>query len=130
MALAKLGPQVEIVRADLDDKPSLVSAFRGADVVYLVTDYWNIQSNPEISNLNTEIMNGITAIEAAAETQSLKHFIFGTLPHISARLADMPWKNIYHFHKLSDRKFCYRLPPLNFYSCNRYKGCLEQLHNG
>lgn len=70
-------------------------------MVYLVTDYWNIQSNPEMPNLNTDIMNGIIAIEAAAETKSLKHFIFGTLPHISTQLTDMMWKNIYHFRKLS-----------------------------
>lgn len=43
LALTKPRLQVlELVRTDLDDKHSLVSAFRGADVVYHVIDYWNI----------------------------------------------------------------------------------------
>jgi uncharacterized protein YbjT (DUF2867 family) len=96
LELTKLGPHVEIVQGDLEDKASLISAFDGADVVYLVTDYWNAQASPEMPNLNTELMNGFTAIEAAAETKSLKHFIFGTLPHVTV---GTPWKNVYHFSK-------------------------------
>jgi uncharacterized protein YbjT (DUF2867 family) len=123
--LKKLGPHVEIVQGDLADKASLVSAFQGADVVYLVTDYWNSQSSLDMPNMNTEIMYGIVAIEAAAETKSLKHFIFGTLPHIATQSVDMQWKNIYHFSKRLKSYYQFTNTTLSVCSYYRHEDCLE-----
>jgi uncharacterized protein YbjT (DUF2867 family) len=94
--LLKLGSNVSLVQADFEDKESLVRAFAGVDAIYLVTDYWNTQNNPTAPNLNSEIMHGIAAIDAAAETKGLKHFLFGTLIEF-ASLSNMKWRNMYHF---------------------------------
>ncbi|KAF1990274.1 NAD(P)-binding protein [Aulographum hederae CBS 113979] len=95
--LLKLGGNVSLVQADLEDKASLVKAFAGAEAVYLVTDYWNTQNNAVAPNLNSEIMNGVAAIDAAAETKGLKHFLFGTLSEFASQ-SNMKWRNIYHFN--------------------------------
>jgi len=94
--LLSLSPNVSLVKAAFSDKQSLVKVFVGADVVFLITDYWNTQNNASVASLSTEIMDGITAIEAAAHTKGLKHFIFGTLMDFSA-LSAMKWRNMYHF---------------------------------
>jgi uncharacterized protein YbjT (DUF2867 family) len=94
--LLTLGPNVILIQADFEDKDSLVRAFAGADAIYLVTDYWNTQNNAAVPNLNSEIMHGIAAIDAAAETKDLKHFLFGTLIEF-ASLSNMKWRNMYHF---------------------------------
>lgn len=95
-ALLSLGPNVSLVQASFSDRQSLVEAFSGAEVVFLVTDYWNTQNNAVSPNLNTEITDGMTAIEVAARTESLRHFVFGTLLDF-ASLSDMKWRNMYHF---------------------------------
>ncbi|KAL7940640.1 hypothetical protein V8C42DRAFT_362115 [Trichoderma barbatum] len=95
--LLSLGPNVSLVEASFSDRKSLVQAFSGAEVIFLVTDYWNTQNNAISANLNTEITDGMTAIEVAAQTKSLKHFVFGTLLDF-APLSDMKWRNMYHFN--------------------------------
>ncbi|PTB50056.1 hypothetical protein M431DRAFT_96011 [Trichoderma harzianum CBS 226.95] len=96
-ALLSLGPNVSLVQASFADRQSLVEAFSGAEVIFLVTDYWNTQNNAVSANLNTEITDGMAAIEVAAGTKSLKHFVFGTLLDF-APLSDMKWRNMYHFN--------------------------------
>lgn len=96
-ALLDLGPNVKLVRGDLADKQSMKRAFEGVEVVFLITDYWHSQDGKStVANLNTELMDGITGIDAARETQSLKHFLFGTLIDF-ASIADVEYRNIYHF---------------------------------
>jgi hypothetical protein len=97
--MLSLGRNVQLVHADLSDKNVMLSAFAGADVIYLVTDYWNVQTSPHAPDLNTEIMNGVTAIEAAAETPSLKHLIFGTLLDYP-QLTNVKFRNMYHFSEI------------------------------
>jgi hypothetical protein len=94
--LLTLGSNVSLHQADFEDKDSLVTAFAGIDAIYLVTDYWNTQNNHISPNLNSEIMHGIAAIDAAAETKGLKHLLFGTLVEF-ASLSNMKWRNMYHF---------------------------------
>lgn len=94
--LLSLGFNVSLVQASYSDNHSLVEALLGAEVVFLVTDYWNTQNNAISPNLNSEIMDGMAAIEVAARTKSLKHFFFGTLLDF-APLSDMKWRNMYHF---------------------------------
>jgi uncharacterized protein YbjT (DUF2867 family) len=69
-ALAKLG--AEVVAADLDDQASLERAFRGADGVFGVTNYWE-HFSPE-----RELAQA-TAIARAAKAAAVKHVIWSTL---------------------------------------------------
>jgi hypothetical protein len=55
-ALASKG--VELVAADLDDVPSLVKAFKDADVIFGVTDFWAPYFDPRNANKGKE--NGTT----------------------------------------------------------------------
>ena len=68
--LAKLG--VEVVEANVDDKASLVNAFKGAYGAYCVTFFWE-HFSPEKENLHAKNM-----AEAANEA-GIKHVIWSTL---------------------------------------------------
>ena len=68
--LAKLG--VEVVEADVDNKSSLVNAFKGAYGAYCVTFFWE-HFSPEKENLHAKNM-----AEAASEA-GVKHVIWSTL---------------------------------------------------
>jgi uncharacterized protein YbjT (DUF2867 family) len=70
VALAKSG--VEVVQADLDDKESLINAFRGAYGAYCVTNYWE-HFSPE-----KEIAQARNLAEAAKEA-GVKHTIWSSL---------------------------------------------------
>ena len=92
-ALASQG--VEVVQADLADESSLVSAFQGAHVIFLVTDYWAAVSVPEnyakaaeqgitIRDLafDIEVAQGLNAAKAASHPTvlpGLQRFIFSSL---------------------------------------------------
>ncbi len=68
--LSKLGAQM--VQADLDDKSSLVSAFKGVHGVYCVTNFWEHMS-PE-----KEMAQAKNMAEAAKEA-GVQHVIWSTL---------------------------------------------------
>ena len=68
--LAKLG--VEVVEANVDDKASLVNAFKGAYGAYCVTFFWE-HFSPEKENLHAKNM-----AEAANEA-GVRHVIWSTL---------------------------------------------------
>ncbi len=69
-ALAKQG--AEVVEASVDDKGSLIKAFKGAYAAYCVTFFWD-HFSPE-----KEMSNAKNMAEAAKEAQ-LKHVIWSTL---------------------------------------------------
>jgi uncharacterized protein YbjT (DUF2867 family) len=69
-ALAGLG--AEVVAADVDDKASLMRAFRGAHGVYCVTFYW-AHFSPE-----RELAEA-TAMAQAAQEAGVRHVIWSTL---------------------------------------------------
>ncbi|KAL6794556.1 hypothetical protein GGI42DRAFT_357262 [Trichoderma sp. SZMC 28013] len=52
----------------------------------------------------------MTAIEVAAHTKSLKHFVFGTLLDF-APLSNMKWRNMYHFNTKAVLNHCIRAKP-------------------
>lgn len=68
--LAKLG--VEVVEADVDNKTSLINAFKGAYGAYCVTFFWE-HFSPEKEKLHAKNM-----AEAASEA-NVKHVIWSTL---------------------------------------------------
>lgn len=100
-ALAARG--VEVVQADLNDVASLITAFRNASIIFLVTDFWPAVSVPEnhakaaeqgitIRDLafDLEVAQGVNAATAASHPTvlpALERFIFSSL-------ADMrKWSN-------------------------------------
>ncbi|KAK4071234.1 uncharacterized protein Triagg1_6265 [Trichoderma aggressivum f. europaeum] len=83
---------VEIVKADFDDVESLKRAFKGANVIFGVTDFWNIFGNPQSKELKkpdqelieycyeVELRHGKNLADAAASTAStLDRYIFSSM---------------------------------------------------
>jgi hypothetical protein len=68
----------------------LASAFSGADVIYALTDFWQTQSTDD------EIAQGKSIAEAAAQTPTLKHFIWSALPD-PLRLSGGLFMNVHHW---------------------------------
>ncbi len=68
--LAELG--ADVVAADLDDKPSLIKAFKGSYGVYAVTFYWDHFDGPRETK---QVEN----IAKAAKEASVKHVVYSTM---------------------------------------------------
>ncbi|KAF2424406.1 NAD(P)-binding protein [Tothia fuscella] len=95
---------VEIVKADSDNKGSLITAFRGAHAIFAVTDFWQHFNNPENHGkaavagtkineyaFDLEVAQGINIAEAAADVSVLKtleRFIFSSLADIENYIKD------------------------------------------
>ncbi|KAN0115552.1 NmrA-like family protein-like protein [Hyaloscypha variabilis] len=79
-ALHKRG--VEVVTADLNDQASLIQAFKGATLIFAVTDFFEpfAAKGPEYA-IQVEAAQGINLAKAAAATPTLKHYIWSTLPN-------------------------------------------------
>lgn len=112
--LAALG--VEMVRADLNDVHSLKAVFKGASVVFSVTNYWEpfLPQNVEVSLAkaaalgmtsvreyagHVELVQGLNIADAAAATVgSLDEngFIVSTLSH-AERCSGGQFRQLYHF---------------------------------
>jgi hypothetical protein len=103
---------IEIFKADLDDKNSLISAFQGANAIFAVTDFWAPFSNPENIPRATargvtineyayavEIDQGINVAQAAATSSVLKtleHYIFSSLADVR-KWSKGKYTWVYHF---------------------------------
>lgn len=88
----------EIVRGDLEDKTSLIAAFKGAHAIFTVTDFWtpfrdqkNFTKADEAGKTineyayDVEVRQGRNVAEAAAEPsvlQTLEHFVFSALSDV------------------------------------------------
>ncbi|KAJ5881209.1 uncharacterized protein N7473_012262 [Penicillium subrubescens] len=72
---------VEIVQGDLEDKASLVKAFRGANVIFAMTDFFEpfVKYGPQEAE-KRELAQAKNLSEAAAETSGLSHYVWSTLP--------------------------------------------------
>jgi uncharacterized protein YbjT (DUF2867 family) len=68
-ALAEMG--AEVVRGDLDDRPSVERALAGAYGVFSVQNYWE-------AGYEREVSQGITLAEAA-KAQGVKHFLYSSV---------------------------------------------------
>jgi len=86
-ALAKQG--VKLVTADLNSKESVISAIKGSDTVFLVTNYW------ETADPAVEKAQGHTVADAAKEV-GVKHIIFSSLVNVT-KVTDGRLKHVLHF---------------------------------
>ena len=102
---------VEIVQGDLDDKESLVQAFKGAQVIFSNTDFFphlqQAMSQPDTTKNRTaleysydrEVGQGIRIAEAAADPsviKTLERFVMSTLSH-ATKWSGGKYTNLYHF---------------------------------
>ena len=114
-ALASAG--VEVVQADLDDSDSLKKAFKGANVIFSVTNYWEPFFRPECRKeaeemdmscrefaYDIEFLQGKNISDAAATTvDSLDDngFLASTLSHAD-KCSDGKFEELYHFDAKAD----------------------------
>jgi len=84
----------EVVSADMNDKATLVSAMKGADAVFAVTNYW------EKMDAKLEVQQGKNLVDAAKET-NVQQFIWSSLLNIN-KLSKGALPNVYHFDSKAD----------------------------
>ena len=107
-AQSRVGKGVEVVKGDLDDKESLVEAFKGADAIFTNTDFWGPFHNPTTrakvkpgQTINEycydyELQQGKNVADAAATVDGLERFV------VSAVCDAKKWSKgkytwVYHF---------------------------------
>ena len=71
-------PDVEVVKASLDDPASLTAALKGAYGVFGVTNYWEYGGEAEIRQGK--------ALVDAAKAAGVKHFVWSTLDKIDPQV--------------------------------------------
>ena len=76
---------VEVVSADINDVESLKAAFAGSHIIYAITDFFEpfFKLGPK-EGMEIEIQQGINLARAASATPTLEHYIWSTLPDVSA----------------------------------------------
>ncbi|GLA66742.1 NmrA-like domain-containing protein 1 [Aspergillus tubingensis] len=91
--LAELGAEVQAfdLNAGID---VLLQAFTGADAIFAMTDFWATRS------AKAEATQGRTIIDAAAQTPTVQHFIWSSLPD-PERVSGSILKNIHHWKSKS-----------------------------
>ncbi len=106
---------VKLVKADLDDKSSLVEAFKDSHAIYANTDFFALTKRPDLGNLlattyagkplnracmEHEAQQGRKIIDAAAKVLSegspLESFVLSTLSHAS-KWSDGAITQLLHF---------------------------------
>ena len=106
---------VELVPADLDDKASLIAAFRNSHAIFAYTDFFSLTKYPNFQDLiatkyagkplyqacmEHEINQGKNIVEAAAEVLAegspLEAFVLSTLSYAS-KWSNGAIKNLLHF---------------------------------
>lgn len=87
---------VALAEVDLNDKASLERAFKGANVIFGVTDFFS--SN----DLAIELQQGKNIIDAAIDAayNTLDRFFWSTLPEL--RAFKVPYQNCLHFNGKND----------------------------
>ncbi|KAL4756234.1 uncharacterized protein BDW70DRAFT_154367 [Aspergillus foveolatus] len=76
-----LDKNIEVIKADLHDLSSLVSAFKGSHAVFAVTNFFeNLPTHGIEGAMELETNAGINLAKAAAATETLKHYVWSTLP--------------------------------------------------
>ncbi|KAJ0164100.1 NmrA-like family domain-containing protein 1 [Colletotrichum tanaceti] len=114
---AALGPDLELVTADLEDVASLEAAFRGANVLFSVTNYWEPFFRPDCRAEaqrrgvscrrfahDVERRHGRNVADAAAATVGSlddNGFLASTLSH-AGRCSGGRFKELYHFDAKAD----------------------------
>ncbi|KAH8199359.1 hypothetical protein TruAng_006491 [Truncatella angustata] len=88
-ALASQG--VEMVYMDPNDEASIAEVFTGAHVVYAVTNFFkDFETLSAVAAMEVEYTQGVKLAKAAANTPTLEHYIWSTLPY-SAELSQGRW---------------------------------------
>jgi len=100
---------IELVKGNLDDKDSLVAAFKGANAIYSVTDFWGPFSNPANKSklkpgqtineycYDYELQQGKNIADAAATTvDTLDHIIVSALSN-TKKWSKGKYTWVYHF---------------------------------
>ncbi|KAL3477072.1 NAD(P)-binding protein [Aspergillus californicus] len=73
---------IQVVKADLHDAQSLITAFTGTHVIFAVTNFFeHLPSHGLEEAMAIETKLGINLAQAAAATDSLEHYIWSTLPN-------------------------------------------------
>ncbi|KAH0489689.1 hypothetical protein TgHK011_010107 [Trichoderma gracile] len=99
---------VEIVQGDFDDVKSLERAFHGANVIFGVTDFWNIWGDPRSKELKkpeqelvkycyeVELRHGKNLADAAASTTStLEMYVFSSMAD-ATKSSGGKYRTLYH----------------------------------
>lgn len=108
---------VEVVEANLDDVNTLIPAFKGANLIFSVTNYWEPFFRPDARALavekgiscrkhayDVEYQQGKNIADAAAatvETLDDNGFIASTLSH-AGKCSKGKYKELYHFDSKAD----------------------------
>ncbi|KAM0801609.1 hypothetical protein BDR22DRAFT_880370 [Usnea florida] len=99
---------IEVVKADLDDKDSLVAAFQGAHAIFSVTDFWaefytpatqaKLKPGQSINEYcyGRELQQGKNIADAAATVGGLDRFIMSAVCNVK-RLSKGKYNWVYHF---------------------------------
>ncbi|KAM5347339.1 hypothetical protein ACJ41O_010344 [Fusarium nematophilum] len=101
---------VELVKGDLNDVASLKTAFAGSSVIFGVTDFWGILSDPKIQEraqstgrpanvvaYDVEVQHGRNIVDAANATlDTLERFILSTLSP-TKKLSKGKYTHNFHF---------------------------------
>ena len=99
---------IEVVKADLNDKESLVAAFKGANAIFSVTDFWGPFYNPASQaklkpgqSINEycydlEVQHNKNIADAAATVGGLDRFIMSALC-AAKKLSKGKYTWVYHF---------------------------------
>ncbi|KAH7396268.1 hypothetical protein BKA66DRAFT_566766 [Pyrenochaeta sp. MPI-SDFR-AT-0127] len=88
-AQAMVAKGVEMVAADLNSKDSILSAIKGSNAVFGVTNYW------EKASLEWEVQQGKNLADAAKEA-GVENLIWSTLPYVS-KITEGKLHNLHHF---------------------------------
>lgn len=98
---------VEMVQADANDTSSLIAAFKGATVVFGVTDFWTIFRDPESQSkkkpgqditeycFEVELQQGKNLADAAAVVTGLRRYIYSSMAN-ATKWSDGKFKTLYH----------------------------------
>ncbi|RFU30251.1 hypothetical protein B7463_g6106, partial [Scytalidium lignicola] len=105
-ALKDIG--VEVVQADVDDLSSLVKAFKGANAIFTVSDFWGTFYNPATDAkippgvaknkwvYDYEVQQLKNMIDAAAKTEGLERLVYSSLSD-GNRWSKGKYPNVLHF---------------------------------
>ncbi|KAJ5605315.1 hypothetical protein N7510_010469 [Penicillium lagena] len=68
---------IDVVKADLNDLKSLITAFEGSHVIFGVTDYWNLfPTHGPTKSKEIELQQANNLAKAASATATLEHYIW------------------------------------------------------
>ena len=115
---------VEIVRADLNDPTSLLLAFKDANFIFGVTDFWTIFKDPSSAHkkkpdqditeycFEVELQQGKNLAQAAAKIPSLERYVFSSMANAS-KWSGGKFRELYHMDsKALTVEFAMGLPEL------------------